>query len=89
MKGFAIEPARQGAYAALCYLDEIYVPLSHDELDELRAAGDDADRFYAALLRVVGTSAYLRENVTELWARGDATEQTRRLQAAVKQIPSG
>jgi hypothetical protein len=90
VKGLTIEPSRQGgAYVALCYLDESYVPLSDDELKQLRDAGDaPADRFYDVLLRVVGTSTYLREKVAELWARGDATEQARQLQAAVKQIPA-
>jgi hypothetical protein len=89
MKGFSIQPVRQGAYVALCYLDDMFVPLDREEVGRLRRVADaPALEFFAELQQVVGTSSYLRERVSELWAKGDAAEQARRLQDAVTQLPT-
>ncbi|MEW6324946.1 MAG: hypothetical protein AB1515_06120 [Nitrospirota bacterium] len=89
MDNFAIEPARQGIYPAVCHIGQIYVPLTDEGLAQLRAAATVPPKeFYRILVEVAGASAYLRELIERVWAQGDAAEQTRRLQQAIAQLPA-
>jgi hypothetical protein len=80
MKGFRIQPAPQGIYPAVCHIGDIYVPLTADGVERLRAAAQASPAaFYSVLLEVVGVSVYLKERVAQRWAGIDPAEQTRTL----------
>ncbi len=88
MDGFTIEPAAQGIYPAVCHLGDVYVPLTEEALDRLRSATTATpEEFYRLFVDAVGASAYLKEQVAQLWAKGDPAEQTRRLQQAIAKLP--
>jgi hypothetical protein len=90
MKGFSIQPAPQGAYPAVCHVGDVYVPVTAEGIERLRAVAHAQPAvFYAVLLEVVGVSAYLKDNVAQLWAGGDPAEQMRRLQQDLDGFPSG
>jgi hypothetical protein len=88
MKGFSIQPAPQGIYPALCHLGDTLVPLTDEGLARLKAATEAPPmEFYRLFLEVVGASAYLKERIAQLWGSGDAGEQARSLQQALKRFP--
>jgi hypothetical protein len=90
MKGFSIRPAPQGVYPAVCHVGDVYVPLTAEGIERLRAAAyAQPAAFYPVLLEVVGVSAYVRDNVAKLWAGGDPAEQMRRLQQDLDGLPAG
>jgi len=89
MRGFVIRPAPQGVYPAICHVGDVYVPLTADGVKRLRAvAHASPDALYAALLEVVGVSAYFKERVARLWAECNPAEQTRRLQQDLRVLPA-
>jgi hypothetical protein len=90
MTGFAIRPAPQGIYPAVCHIGDLYVPLTAEGVERLRAVVQAAPSvFYPVLLEVVGVSAYMKERVAQLWAGIDPAEQTRRLQQELNGLPGG
>jgi len=89
MKGFVIEPASQGAYPAVCHVGDVYVPLTAEGIERLRAAAHAPSSLYPALLDVAGVSDYMKEKVAQLWAGGDPVEQTQRLQQDLNRLPAG
>jgi hypothetical protein len=90
MKGFSIRRAPQGAYPAVCHVGDVYVPLTSEGIERLRAAAHaQPAAFYPVLLEVVGVSAYVRDRVAQLWAGDDSAEQMRRLQRDLDELPAG
>jgi hypothetical protein len=88
MTGFSIRPAPQGVYPAVCHVGDIYVPLTAEGVEQLRAVAQASPAaFYSVLLEVVGVSAYLKERVAQRWAGIDPAEQTRRLQQDLSGLP--
>jgi len=89
MSGFTIRPAPQGVYPAVCHIGDIYVPLTAEGLERLRAVSQAPPGvFYPVLLEVVGVSAYLRERVAQVWAGSDPAGQTRTLQQDLGGLPA-
>jgi len=89
MTGFAIRPASQGIYPAVCHVGDIYVPLTAEGVERLRAvAHASPTAFYSVLLEVAGVSAYLKERIAQRWAGIDPAEQTRTLQQDVIGLPA-
>jgi hypothetical protein len=89
MSGFAIRPAPQGAYPAVCHVGDVYVPLTAEDIERLRtAAHAQPAAFYPVLLEVVGVSAYFKERVAQLWAGGDPAAQAQRLQQDLDGLPA-
>jgi len=90
LKGFAIRPAPQGAYPAVCHVGDVYVPLTAEGIERLRAAAHaQPAAFYPVLLEVVGVSAYMRDSVAQLWAGSDSAEQMQRLKQDLDVLPAG
>jgi hypothetical protein len=88
MKGFSIRPAPQGAYPAVCHVGDVYVPVTAEGIERLRAAARaQPAAFYAVLLEVAGVSAYLKERIAQRWAGLDQAEQMQRLQQDLDGLP--
>ncbi|HUJ80190.1 MAG TPA: hypothetical protein VLY45_07745 [Nitrospiria bacterium] len=89
MSGFSIRPAPQGVYPAVCHVGEVYVPLTAEGIERLRAAAQAPSVFYPVLLEVAGVSAYMKDTVARVWAAGDPAEQTQRLRHDLSALPAG
>jgi hypothetical protein len=89
VKGFAIEPASQGAYPAVCHVGDVYVPLTAEGIERLRAAAHAPSALYPVLLDVAGVSEYMKAKVAQQWAGDDPAEHTRRLQQDLSRLPAG
>jgi len=90
MSGFSIRPAPQGVYPAVCHVGDLYVPLTAEGVERLRAVSQASpEAFYPVLLEVVGVSTYMKERVAQHWGGIDPAEQVRRLQRELHGLPAG